>query len=305
MGKASPIELDASEASAKGRPLAIHLAVSSLRVLEGYRAALGNVDRIGTVAAAAAASLPFAGSEEPDRGCTMATVAVLSQSDKETSRRRILRLADDGVLVRDGGRVRLNPLLADAPMVLAALRRHAAELARLANAFGELGVLGREAGRGIRLEPAPAWTDATVRSVAPILLASVHRSFEAYRAVAGTTDHVLIQLAVVAITSQHLTRAELPGGLDDLRLAIPADRLAVCNISSIAAAAGLPFETARRKTSELVAGGLLARHEAGNVRFAPGVLQQPAVYDLVTYNAAKAAALADQLLRLGLLVERS
>lgn len=300
------IELDPNEASAKGRPLALHLAAGSLRVLEDYRTVIGTVGAIGVVAAVAAGSAP-----DPDdpgavsQGCTIAAVAALCRADKETTRRRVLRLVTDGVLRRNAdGRVLLNEPFLREPAFIDAMRRHAATAARLANTFAERGVLGPDGAQGgVRLEPCPSWSGAAAPAIAGVMLASMHRSLDAYRKIVGSTDHVLVILAVLVISARHLmAKAELPEELEDVRTAMPRDRLAPCNISSIAAAAGLPFETARRKTLELIARGGLVRDDAGNVQFAPGVLQQPMIYDLVAHNAANAVALANRLLQFGVLV---
>jgi len=301
------IELDPNEASAKGRPLALHLAAGSLRVLEDYRTVIGTVDAVGVVAAVAAGSAP-----DPDdpnverRGCKIAAIAELCRADKETTRRRVLRLVGAGVLRRDAdGRVLLNDPFFRQPAVVDAMRRHAATAARLANTFAERGVLGQGgACGGVRLEPCPAWPgNAAAPDIVGVMLASIHRSLDAYRKVVGSADYVLVVLAVLVISARHLmAKAELPEELEDVRTALPRDRLAPCNISSIAAAAGLPFETARRKTLELVERGSLTRDDASNVQFTPGVLQQPMVYDLVAQNAARAVSLANRLLQHGVLV---
>lgn len=299
------IELDPDEASAKGRPLALHLAAGSLRVLEDYRTVIGTVDAIGVVAAVAAGSAP-----DPDspgavnQRCTIAAIAALCRADKETTRRRVLRLVADGVLRRNDGQVLLNDPFFHQAAVVDVMRRHAATAARLANTFAERGVLGQgSTAGGVRLEPCPAWPGATAPDIVGVMLASVHRSLDAYRRVVGSADYVLVVLAVLVISTRHLmAKSELPEELEDVRTAMPRDRLAPCNISSIAAAAGLPFETARRKTLELVARGGLVRDDAGNVQFTPGVLQQPMIYELVAHNAANAVALANRLLQLGVLV---
>ena len=304
MGQSDPVRLMLSEVSNKGRPLAIHLAVAGLRVLEDYRTVLGNIDRITTVAAVASAVTDPAGREVPSRRCSIKTVAELTESDKETARRRVLRLAEDGVLLRDRERyVSLSPAFVRTPTFLDLMRSHAAAASRLANAFCSRGLLeGYEEGCSSCLEPTPTLSGAVAWKAGLVLLSSMHRGFQAYRTVSGTTDDVLILLAVIAITSQHLIREDLPDVLEDLQTPIPRDRLGVCNISSIAAAAGLPFETTRRKTAELIKRGSLVRDTAGNIQFTPGILQQPMVYDMITRNAVGTVALVNRLERLGVLV---
>lgn len=286
-----------------GRPLAIHLAVSSLRVIEVYRGVLGNIDRIATLAAVADALSESGAAEASVDGSTIAAVAARSGADKETVRRRVVQLVEDGILRRTrDGRVRVDPAFVRRPTFLGAMRRHAAAAARLANNLCDQGVLtGREAGYSVCVEPSPEVNEAIAWETALTLLSSLHRSLVAFRNVSGTTDHVLVLLGVIAITSQHLTRGELPDGLEDLREPIPRDKLGVTNVSSIAVAAGLPLETTRRKTAELIAKGSLVRDDAGNIQFTPGVLQQSFVYDMITRNAAEAVALANRLWLMGVL----
>jgi Fic family protein len=78
-------------------------------------------------------------------------------------------------------------------------------------------------------------------------------------------DCAMIALAVVAITAERWTRAELEPELRDLTRPLPGEHLTVCNVSSIAAATGLNRETARRKVNALVAQGILAKDENGVV----------------------------------------
>ena len=119
------LELDLTEARVMGRPLAIHLAVSSLRVIEVYRGVLGNIHRIVTIAAVADALSESGAAEASVDGSTIAAVAARSGADKETVRRRVLQLVEDGILRRSrNGRVRLDPGFVRRPTFLGAMRRH-------------------------------------------------------------------------------------------------------------------------------------------------------------------------------------
>jgi hypothetical protein len=115
-------------------------------------------------------------------------------------------------------------------------------------------------------------------------------------------DSAMILVAVVAITAERLTRADLELELRDLGQPIPPERLARCNVSSIAAATGLNRETARRKVGELVSKGLLVRSPRGAISFPPGLLQQESTRDLVRRQLDGVVRFANELLRDGVLI---
>jgi hypothetical protein len=154
----------------------------------------------------------------------------------------------------------------------------------------------------VRLQLADGLSNALAPSIIFELFASMHRVFAAYRRVAGSIDYVLLVLAVLIITTQPLTHCGVEDEFLDIRRMLPRERLGVCNVSSLAAATGLPLETTRRKTLELVGRGTLQRDVRGNVQFTPGILQQPRIYDLVVEHASEVTALANRLLQLGALV---
>ncbi|TMJ20876.1 MAG: hypothetical protein E6G94_00250 [Alphaproteobacteria bacterium] len=115
-------------------------------------------------------------------------------------------------------------------------------------------------------------------------------------------DHesLMVLLAVVAITSERLTRTDLPSELRSLKRPIPTDRLARCSVSSIAAATGLNRETARRKVNDLIAAGILVR-TSREIRFATGHLQDPLIDDLIRNQLDAVTRVVNDLQRDGVL----
>ena len=119
----------------------------------------------------------------------------------------------------------------------------------------------------------------------------------------GDTDTAAIVLAVVAIASERLMRADLDSELETLALPMPTEALAHCNISSIAVATGLNRETTRRKVDQLIRKGLLVREDS-SIRLAPGFTQQKATRSLVTAQLDELRRAVDDLLRIGALTVR-
>ena len=113
-------------------------------------------------------------------------------------------------------------------------------------------------------------------------------------------DTALIVLAVVAIKSERLMRAELDADLETLAMPMPPVALASCNISSIAAATGLNRETARRKVENLVKTGILINEES-SISLAPGFTQQDTAITLVKAQLDEVRRAANDLLRVGAL----
>lgn len=125
------------------------------------------------------------------------------------------------------------------------------------------------------------------------------RAMERWRA--NVTDHegAMIMLAVIAISSERLLRADLPP--EQRSLAAPVDRslLTKVNIAGIAHATGLNRETARRKVNELIAAGELARDRSGSIRLAPGLPQSGRIREQIRGQVSEICAIAEQLERLG------
>jgi hypothetical protein len=116
----------------------------------------------------------------------------------------------------------------------------------------------------------------------------------------GDPDTAAIVLAVVAIVSERLMRAELDSKYETLTLPMPREALAYCNISSIAAATGLNRETTRRKVDQLVRKGLLVR-ENSSILLAPGYTQQDAAINIVKVQLDELRKAGNDLLRIGAL----
>lgn len=110
-------------------------------------------------------------------------------------------------------------------------------------------------------------------------------------------DSAMIALAVVAISAERWTRADLEPELRNLSRPMSQDRLGTCNISSIAAATGLNRETTRRKVNALVAQGILSKEANGVVGFAPGHLQKTRTIGLVRKQLDALARTVDELVR--------
>ena len=127
------------------------------------------------------------------------------------------------------------------------------------------------------------------------------RFAEKWRAAWRDNDRTLIMGAVVAITEERLTRAELEPELRDVKNPIPADRFAKCTISSIAAATGFSRETTRRKVGELVREGLLVRDERGRITFREGLFQEDSKLALFHEQLEAVGRLATELLQDGVL----
>jgi hypothetical protein len=144
--------------------------------------------------------------------------------------------------------------------------------------------------------------EANKRVTAIRLTMATLRCMDNWRQKVGDYDSAMILVAVVAITAERLTRAELPVELRDLTVAIPPDELAPCNISSIAAATGINRETARRKVNSLVEAGYLVRSDRGVISFTPGYLQRPHIREVVRSQIEAIVKFTNDLCRDGTIV---
>lgn len=158
------------------------------------------------------------------------------------------------------------------------------------------------AGSMVQLSTDPKAADAKSRLVGIRIAMLTLRLRNNWGQMFGDTDTAAIVLAVVAIASERLMRAEL-GELETLALPLPTDALAHCNISSIAAATGLNRETTRRKVDQLIKKGLLVREDS-SIRLAPGFTQQKAALSLVTAQLDELRRAVNDLLRIGALTVR-
>ena len=129
------------------------------------------------------------------------------------------------------------------------------------------------------------------------------RAMERWRAHLTDYDCVMIMISVIAISAERLLRTGLPAEYRSLDSAIDPALLGKVNISSIAHATGLNRETTRRKVNELVEQELLTRFEDGSVGFRPGLVQKERVRGQIRGQLGEIAAIANQLMKMGVLVE--
>ena len=129
------------------------------------------------------------------------------------------------------------------------------------------------------------------------------RAMERWRAHLTDYDCVMIMVSVIAISSERMLRAGIPPEYQSLNAPIDPAMLAKVNISSIAHATGLNRETARRKVNDLVEQELLVRFEDGSVGFRAGLVQEQGIRSQIRGQTGEIAAIASQLMKIGVLVE--
>jgi hypothetical protein len=116
-------------------------------------------------------------------------------------------------------------------------------------------------------------------------------------------ESTLIIGAVISIGAEKFMRSELEPELSTLENPVPAELLTRCNVSSVAAAAHLNRETARRKINELLEEGILARDEHG-LRVADGLLQLPLVRETTMSQLKALRRVIEELRRIGVVNAR-
>lgn len=141
---------------------------------------------------------------------------------------------------------------------------------------------------------------AKSRLVGIRLAALTLRLMENWRRIFPDYDSALIAIAIVVIMAERLMRADLEPDLESLELPMPTERLAKCNISSIAAATGFNRETTRRKVDALVRAGIVVR-EGRSIMLAPGFTQQDFVISQVQMQLEQFRRTRDDLERMGVL----
>lgn len=145
----------------------------------------------------------------------------------------------------------------------------------------------------MRFQVDEAKAEVQLRKIALHLAVSGLRVVEEYRRLFGEdNDRVMIILAVTASTLERTLRTDESGEFSDIRRVMPDEQIAPCNVASIAAATGLPRETARRKVKTLVDEGILRRDRRGAISFAVGVGQSPVVSKMLRKQAGEIARLA-------------
>ena len=123
--------------------------------------------------------------------------------------------------------------------------------------------------------------DANSRLTGIRLAVLTTRLMELWRRGTRDSDTAMIMVAVAAITAERFTRGGLSNDQKTLDWAMPLERLAPCNVSSIASATGLNRETARRRVNALVKSGDLIRSKGGEIAFPLGRMQDPETAKLV------------------------
>ncbi len=136
-------------------------------------------------------------------------------------------------------------------------------------------------------------------------LAGIHmavltlRCMEHYHQVAGDHQSALVMLAVVAITSERLTRGVLADDLRSLESPFPTEELGICNISSIAVATGFNRETTRRYVNNLIERDILQRGPEGSIHFTTGYLQSGQISDLLQMQLDTLGRSVTEFIRMG------
>ncbi|MBC6980362.1 hypothetical protein [Caulobacter sp. 17J80-11] len=146
---------------------------------------------------------------------------------------------------------------------------------------------------------------AESRMVALQTAVALLRLIEAFREMFGSdVDRLMILLAVGAITAERPVKAtDSPEHYVRFGVPIPSEDMTRCTALSIAAATGLPRETARRKTKQMIDDGVLRRDAHVGIRVNEQILQSPEFLALVQRHAGEIARLANALMERGVLVE--
>ena len=129
------------------------------------------------------------------------------------------------------------------------------------------------------------------------------RAMERWRVTLTDYDCVMIMISVIAIGTARLLRGEFPARYRSLAVPIDPALLGKVNIAGIAAATGLNRETARRKVNDLIEHEMLVRHDDGSIGLAPGLIQEDRIREQVRGQLGEIAMVAEQLLRIGVLVD--
>ncbi len=118
----------------------------------------------------------------------------------------------------------------------------------------------------------------------------------------GDLDTAAIAMAVASIHADRLLRDEnLSPEVRSLETPLPEHMYGRCNIASVAVAAGLNRETARRKISKLVDAGILVK-EGSDVRLSAHLAQRGDLIKLVRAQVDHIRKTADELMRDGVIV---
>jgi DNA-binding IclR family transcriptional regulator len=127
------------------------------------------------------------------------------------------------------------------------------------------------------------------------------RLMERLREQTGDHTSALVLLAVIAITSEKLTRADLEPRLRSIEEAVSPERLTKCNVSSVASATGMNRETTRRYVIRLTSRGVLERARDGTIAFSPGYIQRHEVGQVLQFELEIISRSVGELLKMGAL----
>ena len=143
------------------------------------------------------------------------------------------------------------------------------------------------------------------RLVVMEIVRTLMRLTEGFQQIFGPDlDRVMIVLAVGVITGERPVRAAAaPDVVRRFGVPIPSEDLVRCTALGIAAATGLPRETARRKMQRMIDDGLLVQDEVVGVRVNPDILQQVEFQELVVRHAGEIARLTNVLVEHGALIQ--
>ena len=145
--------------------------------------------------------------------------------------------------------------------------------------------------------------EAQSRLTAIRLVSLTLRQMESWRSILDDHDGLMVMMAVAVINTESFTRKTLAEqNVADLKKAVPSDMLRMCNISSIALATGLNRETARRKVTNLVELGFLAKGADGHVYLHPELGVRERIVETVRSQLEAFAKTANELLRDGTLM---
>ncbi len=152
----------------------------------------------------------------------------------------------------------------------------------------------------------PDRAEAQLRPIALNAANGVLRTMEDFRRVYGNDlDTVMIVLAVAVISMAPYGQFGADTDYADQRQPIPDAALAPCNMASIAEATGLPRETARRKTLQLIRQGILRRTNTGSIALVFNAENRGPLYEAVRRQPHQAARLAMLLIEAGILEPQS
>ena len=143
--------------------------------------------------------------------------------------------------------------------------------------------------------------DANSRITAIRAAMTMTRSMELWRRERLDPETVLINLAVISITSEKLMRGGLDPKYNALDVYLPLAELQACNVASIAAATGLNRETVRRRVQSLMSAGSLIRTSSGDIALPPHKVQERSALDLVRRQLETLVRFANDSLRDGVL----